>query len=193
MRKTTIVSTLSLLSFACADGAPRVEARRDAEAAPDLLAKADDGMAALCAWISEAPDGYCLADCVGVDPDCGGLTDACEANGHYGDGFCDRLCERPDPDCADEPPADPCLDEYRYADGVCDGDCAWQDPDCDRADDAPRESLEEWEVVVCARLNLDDPRVDLLEVASSLCIEREGEAQVDCIAHCVRAHREHQR
>ncbi len=189
MRSFQTISALLLSLTACAG------AEDDSTPAPapspepgSLAAKADNGMDELCAWISEERDEVCLAQCVEVDPDCEGLTDHCEANGYYGDGFCDRTCEQPDPDCVDEPTPDACLEEYRYADGPCDEDCAWQDPDCDGPGDAPRDGLAEWEVAVCSRLNLDDPRVDLNEFATSLCIEREDEALVDCVAHCVRVY-----
>lgn len=159
----------------------------------DAVGGGPERWAAFCEAFALEADGFCTSVCVDVDPDCADTGDACEANGRYGDGWCDAACPAPDPDCAEDPTDSPsgpdvCLDELRYADGACDTDCAYEDPDCGRA--VWSDALADWEQEVCARY-VSDPRSNIRDFATSVCIERSGQGLVDCIHACVVAYEGH--
>jgi len=176
-----ILSLLTLLSAGCGEGVAIPESQGPV-ASPEAAVgpKADDPWAWLCQDAAEASDGVCTDMCFDFDPDCAVGPDLDDFKGPHEQGEHEGGLEVQDPE--PEESVDECLQTYRYADGQCDEDCSHPDPDC-VADPGP-EALAQWEVQVCGRFPGDLPR---LELATSLCIEREGSELVHCIAHCARA------
>ena len=168
------------------DAAGKNEVPMQQEADPQSQ---DSSQIDLCAEFELYGDGECHTICKNPDSDCSpeeleAARDICEEEGRYGDGQCDRDCRRYDDDCNE--PKDVCEVEARYADGACDTDCTHTDSDCDDYEAVNENELSSEETRICARYT-GSSRVPIHEVATSLCMGRDGAAIVDCIVQCVKA------
>lgn len=160
-----------------------------AEGKADGVQSSDD--IDLCAEFDLYGDGECHTFCAEHDADCGEPmpeadppVDLCEAEGRYDDGTCDEDCAEDDPDCAPEP--DVCLDEYRYADGNCDEDCLWVDTDC--LEEVDTSVIDAQERRICESFGTSAAGYEN-DLAHSICMDREGQALIDCIGACVEVSR----
>ena len=143
----------------------------------------------LCVEFELYGDGECHTFCETPDSDCTeeeleAARDVCEEEGRYGDGQCDTDCRGYDIDC--DEPVDACFMEARYADGSCDTDCFYTDADCEDYEPSTERELSDDEESMCGRLRRE-ARVNIRDLATSICMERDDARMVDCIVQCIDA------